>query len=61
MDMKLGGWSQLMMPKILKVTLRSAGLIQGQMRSNGVNILLLDFISTRKPNSTKVVLPWGRA
>ena len=32
MDMKLGGWGQLMMPKILKVTLRSAGAIQGQMR-----------------------------
>ena len=34
MDMKLGGWGQLMMPKILKVTLRSAGVIQSQMRSN---------------------------
>ena len=38
MDMKLGGWVQLMMPKILKVTLRSAGVIQGQMRSNRVNV-----------------------
>ena len=38
MDMKLGGWGQLMMPKILKVTLRSAGAIQGQMRSNRVNV-----------------------
>ena len=31
MDMQLGGWGQLMMPKILKVTLRSAGVTQGQM------------------------------
>jgi len=27
MDMKLGGWSQLMTPKILKVTSRSSGVI----------------------------------
>ena len=38
MDMKLGGWGQLLMPNILKVTSRSSGVIQGQMRSNGVNI-----------------------
>jgi len=31
--MKLGGWGQLFMPKILKVTSRSSGVIQG-----GVNI-----------------------
>jgi len=31
MDMKLCGWGQLMMPKILKVTSRSSGVIQGQM------------------------------
>ena len=38
MHMKLGGWGQLLMPKILKVTSRSAGVIQGQMVSSGVNI-----------------------
>jgi len=38
MDMKLGGWGQLMMPINLKVTLRSAGVFQGQMRSNRVNV-----------------------
>jgi len=40
MDMKLGGWGQLWMPTILKVTSRSSGVIQGQMRSNGVNMKL---------------------
>ena len=38
MDMKLGGWGQLLMLKIVKVTSRSSGVIQGQMRSKGVNI-----------------------
>ena len=37
-DMKLGGWGQLMMPNILKVTLRPAGVFQGEMRSNQVNV-----------------------
>ena len=37
-DMKLGGWGQLLMQTILKVTSRSLGVIQGQLRSNGVNI-----------------------
>jgi len=31
MDLKLGGWGRLLMPKILKVTSRSSGVIQGQM------------------------------
>ena len=32
------GGGQLLMAKILKVTLRSEGVIQGQMRSNWVNV-----------------------
>ena len=38
MDMKLGGWGKLLTSRKLKVTSRSSGVIQGQMRSKGVNI-----------------------
>ena len=36
--MNLGGWGQLLMSKILEVSSRSSGVIQGHMRSNWVNI-----------------------
>ena len=38
MDMKLGGWGQLLVPTILMVTSRSSRAIQGQMRLNGIKV-----------------------
>jgi len=58
MDMKLGGWGQLLTPKFLKVTSSSSGIIQGQMRSNGVNISVWTwngcFLESARPMETPI-------